>query len=164
MSKDKKEAKERREERHNHHKIKSHTRQIGDPQNLRTILPQKFSHCCEDSQLHVRLPSLGNLIKGLGIPRKSDLESQWDLIIGVPQDWGKQRLQSWRAQTKSCVHQDPEEWPHRGLNQTYLLVLEGLLWRCGSAGAHHRDMALVAAVWEGPPWHKPFWRSPLTLL
>ena len=25
------------------------------------------------------------------------------------------------------------------LNQSYLLVLEGLLWRRGSAGAHHRD-------------------------
>ena len=142
MSKDKKEAKERREERHNHHKIKSHTRQIGDPQNLRTILPQKFSHCCEDSQLHVRLPSLGNLIKGLGIPRKSDLESQWDLIIGVPQDWGYQRLQSWRAQTKYCTHQDPEKRSsdHRRLNPIPASEV-GSLWRCGSAGGHDRDGA-----------------------
>ena len=28
----------------------------------------------------------------------SDLEGQWDLITGLPQDWGKQRLQSGRAQ------------------------------------------------------------------
>ena len=40
-----------------------------------------------------------------------------------------------------------EQWRHRRLNQNYLLVLEGLLWRHGSAGAHHRDGAL-----EGPPW------------
>ena len=86
MSKDKKEAKERWEERHNHHKIKSHTRQIGDPQNWRTIIPKKFYNCCEGSELHVRLPRLGDFIKGLGIPREYDLESQWDLIIGVPQN------------------------------------------------------------------------------
>ena len=32
-----------------------------------------------------------------------------------------------------------EQWPHRGLNQTYLLVWEGPLWRCGSAVACYRD-------------------------
>ena len=32
-----------------------------------------------------------------------------------------------------------EQWLHRKLNQNHLLVLEGLLRRCGSAGAHHRD-------------------------
>ena len=31
-----------------------------------------------------------------------------------------------------------EQWPHRRLNQTYLLVLEGLLQRWGGAVAHHR--------------------------
>ena len=51
----------------------------------------------------------GDLKKGLRIPRESDLEGQRDLIIGLPQDWGKQGLQSWSAQTKSCIHQDPEE-------------------------------------------------------
>ena len=43
-----------------------------------------------------------------------------------------------------------EQWPHRRLNQSHLLVLEGLLWRCGSARAYHRDGALAAAVLEGP--------------
>ena len=32
-----------------------------------------------------------------------------------------------------------EQWPHRRLNQTYLLVLEGLLPRQGVAVAHCRD-------------------------
>ena len=41
---------------------------------------------------------LDDLTKGLGIPKESDLEAQWDLIIKLPQDWGKQKLQSWRAQ------------------------------------------------------------------
>ena len=36
-------------------------------------------------------------------------------------------------------HRGKEQWLHRKLNQNYLLVLEGLLWRHGSAGAHCRD-------------------------
>ena len=51
----------------------------------------------------------GDLVMGLGIPRESDFEAQWDLITGLPQAWGKQRLHSWRAQTKPCAHQDLEE-------------------------------------------------------
>ena len=51
----------------------------------------------------------GDLTKGLGIPRESDLEDQWDLIVGLPEDWGKQRLQSWGAQIKFCMHQDPQK-------------------------------------------------------
>jgi len=46
---------------------------------------------------------------GLGIPRESDLEGQRDLIIGLLKDCGKQRLLSWKAQTKSCMHKDPKE-------------------------------------------------------
>ena len=44
--------------------------------------------------------------------------------------------------TKSSVHigtQRKEEWPHRRLNQTYLLVLEGLLQRRVVAVAHRGD-------------------------
>ena len=51
---------------------------------------------------------------------------------------------------------------HRRLSQNCLLVLEGLLWWRGSAGAHRRDAGMAAAVWEGPLWSKPSWRSPLT--
>ena len=51
----------------------------------------------------------GNLTKGVGIPRESDLEGKWDLILDFPQDWGKQRLQSWRAQTISCAHKVLDE-------------------------------------------------------
>ena len=45
------------------------------------------------------------------------------------------------AQKRSGKHQDPGEkqWPHRSLDQTYLLVLEGLLWQWGLAVAHCRD-------------------------
>ena len=58
------------------------------------------------------------------------------MITGLPQNWGKQRLQSWRSQT-SLVHAKtqrkgavipPETEPN------YLLVLKGLLWRRGLRG------------------------------
>ena len=39
----------------------------------------------------------GDLTKGLEISRESGLEGQQDLIIGLPEDCGKHRLQSWRA-------------------------------------------------------------------
>jgi len=81
------------------------------------------------------------MTKGLGIPRESGLENQCDFIIGLPEDWGKQRLQSWRAQTKFFTDQDPEKRSSNptGDNQSDLPVLEGLLWRCGLAGARHKD-------------------------
>ena len=46
---------------------------------------------------------------GGGIPRESDVEGYWDLIAGLRQNWGKQRLHSWRAHTKWCAHRDPGE-------------------------------------------------------
>ena len=50
----------------------------------------------------------GDLTKGLGIHRESEVEDQWDEIARFSQDWEKQRfhswrLHSWRAHTKS-VH------------------------------------------------------------
>jgi len=53
--------------------------------------------------------------KGLGIRRESSPEGHQDCITGLPQDWGKQGLQPWRAQSKSCAHQEPEE---RGSDST----------------------------------------------
>ena len=76
-------------------------------------------------------------VKGLGIPRESELEDQQDFTVGFPQAWGKQRLQSCRAQTSRP--RGKKEWPHRRLNQNHLLVLDRLLWRCELSGAHHRD-------------------------
>ena len=44
---------------------------------------------------------------GGGAPRESGFEGQQGLIAGIPQDWGKQKLSSWRAHTRSCEQQDP---------------------------------------------------------
>ena len=46
----------------------------------------------------------GDPTRELGIPREYGFEGQWDLVIGLPEDWGKQTLQSRRAQTKFCMH------------------------------------------------------------
>ena len=76
----------------------------------------------------------------LGIPRESDLEGQRALITGLSEDWKKQTpvLEG----TNKILHMPrpraKEQLPHRRLNQNYFVVLEGFLWRCGSAGAHHK--------------------------
>ena len=40
-------------------------------------------------------------------PRDTVFEGQWGLIAGIPHNWGKQKLHSWRVHTRSHVHQDP---------------------------------------------------------
>ena len=83
-----------------------------------------------------------DITQELGIPRESGLEGQWDLITGLPKDWKKQRLQSLEVTSKILYIPRPrgeEQWLQRILNLKYLLVWEGLLGRCGLAGAHHRD-------------------------
>ena len=67
------------------------------------------------------------------------------MIIGFPQDWNRQRLWSWRTQTKSCSHQNPEERSNDPIGDLIkkkkLIVLEDLLWKHLSAGAHHSNKA-----------------------
>ena len=67
----------------------------------------------------------------------------------------KINLMSTKTQRKGAV--SPQ------VGRTNLLVLEGLLGRCGLAGAQHRDRGTGRSRLEGPPWNKPSRRSPLTL-
>ena len=60
----------------------------------RTIIPQKSTHWNEGSEPHFRLPNMGGPATGGGIPRESDFEGQRDLIAGLQQNWGNQRLHS----------------------------------------------------------------------
>ena len=48
----------------------------------------------------------GGLAMGEGDLRESGFEGHQVLFAGIPQDLGKQQLHSWRAHTRSCVHQD----------------------------------------------------------
>ena len=75
--------------------------------NWRTITPKKFSQFCEGSRLHISLRSLGIQ------PR--NWESPGNLTLKVRGIWLQDFLRtggnrhSWRAQSKSCAHQDPGE-------------------------------------------------------
>ena len=104
-------------------------------------MPQKSTHWSEGSEPHVRLPNLE-------VPRWEEefLENQTLKASGIRlQDFdrtGRNRDSTLGRHTQSSVRigtQGKEQWPHGKLNQTYLLVLEGLLQRRGMAVAHHGD-------------------------
>ena len=57
---------------------------------------------------------------------------------------------------------DKEQWPHRRLNQTHLLVLEGLLQRWGGwLWLTEGTRTLTAEVLGSTPWREPPWSPPL---
>ena len=67
--------------------------------------------------------------------------------------------------TQSSVHirtQGKERWPHRRLNQTYLLVLKGLLQRWGLAWLTMGTRTLAAEVHRSTLWREPSQSLPLT--
>ena len=79
----------------------------------------------------------GDPTKGLGIPRESGLEGWWDLVIAFRRTEGN-RYSSLGRHRQSCAPTKTQRRgavTHRRRNQKYLLVWEGLLWRCGSVGA-----------------------------
>ena len=47
----------------------------GQPTNWRTIIPKKFSHCCEDSEPHIRLSSLRIQERDWDSPRNLTLKA-----------------------------------------------------------------------------------------
>ena len=123
-----------------HNKIKSRNSWVGDSQT-----GEHLYHRSPPTRVKVLSPTLGfptwGSGKGGGIPRESDFESQHDLIAGLSQNWGN-RDSTLGGHTQSNVHigtQGKEQSPHRRLNQTYLLVLEGLLQRQVVAVAHCGD-------------------------
>ena len=108
---------------------------------LENTYTTQVHHWSEGSEPHIRLPNLG--------PQQWEeefLENQTVKATGIwLQDFnrtGGNRDSTLREHTKSSVRiriQGKEQWPHRGLSQTYLLVLEGLLQRWGVAVAHCGD-------------------------
>ena len=98
----------RRQKGHNHNKIKSHNGWVDDSKT-----GEQLYHRSPPTGVTVLSPTSGfpngGPGMGEGIPRESDFEGQWDLTAGLRQDWGKQRLHSWRAHTKQCAHWDPGE-------------------------------------------------------
>ena len=132
-------------------------------QNWRTLIPQKSTHWSEGSEPHDRLPNLG-----VQQWEEEFLENQTSKSSGI---WlqdidrtGGNRDSTLGGHTQSSVcigNQGKEQWPHRRLNQTYLLVLEGLLQRRGWLWLTVGTRTLAAEVLGSTPWREPSQSPPL---
>ena len=112
--------------------------------NWRTPVPQKSTHWSEGSEPDVRLPNLGVWQQEKEFLEKQNLTASGIWLQDCDRTGGN-RDSTLGGHTQSSVHvrtrggAGKEQWPHRRLNQTYLLVLEGLLRRQGLAVAHWWD-------------------------
>ena len=57
--------------------------QVDKPQNWRTMISKKFSHCCKLLGPTTDSPTWAS-IEGLRLSREFDFEGQWDLITEFP--------------------------------------------------------------------------------
>ena len=121
---------------------------------LESTVPKEFSHCCEGSEPHSRLHSLGQ--RDWEFPRNLTLKPSeiWLQNFHRTGGNGNSSLGGHYKTLHAPRLRGKEQWLHRRLNQNYLLLLEGLLWRRESAGAHYRGGGLD---WEGPPWYTCSW-------
>ena len=140
-SKDKREASMRWKEGCNHDKIKSHNHWVGESQT-----GEQLYHRSPPSGVKVLSPMSGFPTRGSGNGRRNSQRIRlWSLVgfdcktsIGL----GETETPLLEGTHKVVCAPGPrgkEQWPHRRLNQTYLLVLEHLLQRQGATVAHCRD-------------------------
>ena len=164
MSKDKGEAAVRWEERHQQDKIKSHTHQVGHPRTGEQYHQRSSPTVVKVLSFTSGFPAwisgkgTGNL-QGTCLWRRAGFDYRISTGLGEPETPFLEGTNKILCAPRS---KGKEQWPHRG-TEPDLLLLEGLLWRCGSALACREDGALERAVLEGAPWHKSPWRLPLTL-
>lgn len=106
------------------------------PTNWKIIITQKFSHKIKSSDPHIRLPILGVVggreqsVNGRRNPQRIWL--WWSMELELRNFTGLGETEhSWKMHSKPHAHQSPGEkqLPRKKLDQTYLLVLEGLLRR-----------------------------------
>ena len=90
-------------------------------------------------------------VKGLGLSREYNFQGQWDLITGETE---APLLEGTNKNTCASTPRGKEQWLHRILNQMYLLVLEGLLWRKVSTVACYRDRYTGSS---SPEWCSLVW-------
>ena len=109
--------------------------------NWRTLIPQKSTHWSKGYEPHVRLHNLG-----VQQWEEEFLENQTLEASGIwLQDSDRtvtNRDSNLGGHVQSSVlirTQGKEQWPHRRLHQTYMLVLEALLQSQGVAVAQHED-------------------------
>ena len=106
----------------------------------RTLIPQKFTHWTEGSEPHVRLPNLGDRRREEEFLENQTLKPSGNWLQDFDRTGGN-RDTTLGEHTQSSVHirtQRKEQWPQERLNQTYMLVLEGLLQRRGGGPVAHR--------------------------
>ena len=90
----------------NCNKIKSHICCIGNSETGKQLF-HRSSPTGVKVLSSTQAPQLDGLAMGEGARTECGFEDQWDLTSGIPQDWKKQKLYSWKAHTGSCAHQDP---------------------------------------------------------
>ena len=89
------------------------------PTNQRTIIPKKFSHCCESSRPHTDFPTWGSG-KGTESPRGIWLWRPVGFEYTTSTGLGKEKLTN-----KTLCAPGPrrrEQWPHKRLSQICLWV------------------------------------------
>ena len=80
----------------------SHYRATEQTTHRLAVIPEKFLHCCESFRAHKRFPNL--------VIWQRDWEPPENLTLKpVGFDYRTRETDSWRSETKPCVHQDPEE-------------------------------------------------------
>ena len=95
----------------------------------------------------------GDLTKELGTPREYGLGGHWDLIISLPVDWGKQRLQSWRAKTTFfffCSYRRGE------VTSQETEPVTSWCWRVPHGGVGQQGLTTGTGHWKVPLGVNPF--------
>ena len=127
--------------------------------NWRTLIPQKSTPWSEGSEPHVRLPNLGVWQREEVFLENQTLKDSGIWLQDLDRTGGD-RESTLRGHKQSRVYirtQGKEQWPGGRLNQTYLLVLEGLRQRRGVAVAHcgDKDTGSRSSGKYSLPWALP---------
>ena len=139
-SKEKGEAAMRQEWGRNHNKIKSHNCWVGDSQT-----GEQLYHRSPPTGVKVLSPMSGFLTWGSVNGRRNCQRIRFWRVAGFDSRtstglWETETPLLKGTQSSVCIGtQGKEQWPQGRLNQTYLLVLEGLLQRWEEAVAHRGD-------------------------
>ena len=106
-----------------------------------TLIPQKSTHWNEGSEPNFRLPNLGvqqwevEFIENQTLKPSGNWLQDFDRAEG-----NRDPTLGGHTQNSVCIRtQGKEQWPQERLNQTYQLVLEGLLQRWGVALFHRGE-------------------------
>ena len=129
----------------------SHGEKVGGTQSWWNQVPypqtgEQLYHRSSPTRVKVLSPTLGFSAWGSGNRRRSPQRIQLWRPMGfdgrTSTGLGETETPLLEGTHKVLCAREPrgkEQWPHRRLNETYLLVLEGLLQRRGAAVAHGRD-------------------------